>query len=154
MRVPLGATAIPILPHTPLGRPLPVSWVQVVPPSVDLYRPLPGPPLSERQGRRRNWYIAAYTIWLLLGSNSTSTAPVLSSLYRTFFQVWPPSSERKRPRSALGPEACPMAATKTRLGSLGSIRTWAMCWVSSRPMCCQLLPASLDLHTPPSTEPK
>jgi hypothetical protein len=40
-------TSMPMRPTTPDGRPgLRVSSVQVSPPSVDLYRPLPGPPLD------------------------------------------------------------------------------------------------------------
>src|SRR6185312_15212257 len=38
----LGATATPILPTPAVGKPWP-SCFHVAPPSVDLYRPLPGP---------------------------------------------------------------------------------------------------------------
>src|SRR6185437_3956996 len=93
-RVLFGATATPIFPHTPSGSPLPVSWFQVVPPSVDLYSPLPGPPLSDRHGSRMNWYSPAYSTCVLFGSKVTSTPPVLSSLYSTFVQFCPPSVVR------------------------------------------------------------
>src|SRR5207237_1821578 len=40
---PPRPTASPMRPTVPAGRPCPVSGVHVTPPSVDLYRPLPGP---------------------------------------------------------------------------------------------------------------
>src|SRR5437588_1571593 len=50
-----GETATPILPTVPRGRPgARVSSVQVSPPSVDLKRPLPCPPLSNVHGLRMN----------------------------------------------------------------------------------------------------
>ena len=72
-------TLTPILPHTPLGRPSPSSFFQVSPPSVDLKRPLPGPPLSKPQGERRIWYIPAKSTRGFEGSMARSTAPVFSS---------------------------------------------------------------------------
>ena len=47
-----GDTVTPIRPQTPLGRPSPVSFVQLSPPSTDFQRLLPGPPLSRLQGVR------------------------------------------------------------------------------------------------------
>ena len=42
------ATAIPVIPHTPLGNPLlDLMEFQVSPPSVLLYKPDPSPPLSK-----------------------------------------------------------------------------------------------------------
>ena len=42
------ATAIPVIPHTPLGNPLlDLMEFQVSPPSVLLYKPEPSPPLSK-----------------------------------------------------------------------------------------------------------
>src|SRR5437667_11839268 len=99
------AIAIPTLPHSPAGNPLPLICFQVRPPSADLYNPLPGPPIGGYvlHGGRRICHSAAKTICGLAGSIVTSTAPVFSSLYKTFCQVAPPSAERKTPRSVLGP---------------------------------------------------
>ena len=41
------------------GRPLPVSFVHVLPASVVFHRPLPGPPPLKPHGVRRRWYDAA-----------------------------------------------------------------------------------------------
>ena len=55
-----GETATPILPLRPFGKPgLSVRSVQVVPPSVERKRPLPGPPLITFQGSRPCSHIAA-----------------------------------------------------------------------------------------------
>src|SRR3954463_11379074 len=54
-------TATPILPSIPAGRPaLRVISVQCSPPSVDLYRPLPGPPLDIVHSLRYASHNAAY----------------------------------------------------------------------------------------------
>ena len=42
-----------------VGRPLPVSFVQVLPASVVFQMPLPGPPPLKPHGVRRRWYDAA-----------------------------------------------------------------------------------------------
>jgi hypothetical protein len=57
----LAADAVtPILPTMPRGSPaLRVMSVHVSPPSVDLKRPLDGPPLSKAQGRRTTCQSAA-----------------------------------------------------------------------------------------------
>src|SRR5512137_2606667 len=91
-------TATPMRPKTPFGRPFPESCFQVVPPSLERYRPLPGPPLTNSQGERRASYMAAKIRLGLLGSKERSIAPVLSSLYKTFCQVAPPSVVRNTPR--------------------------------------------------------
>ncbi len=53
-------TLTPILPIGSSGRPRwPVSSVQVVPPSVDLNSPLPGPPSSSSQNLRDACHIVA-----------------------------------------------------------------------------------------------
>ena len=98
----LGATAIPVRPIPSLGNPA-VSCVHVVPPSVDLKIPPPGPFVGEyvNQGGRRVFHRPAKTTLVLVGSMTTSTAPILSSLYSTFCQLLPPSRERNTPRSAL-----------------------------------------------------
>src|SRR5438876_11709667 len=97
---------MPILPHSPAGNPLPLGpaqqesgriCFQVRPPSVDLYKPPPTPPMGGYvlHGGRRVRHSAAKTICGLAGSIATSMAPVFSSLYKTFCQVAPPSAERK-----------------------------------------------------------
>ena len=84
--------ATPIRPLIPLGRPgFSLMSVQVSPPSVDLYRPLSGPPLCMFQGLRRASNMAAKRMRGLLGSMEMSTAPALSLLKRTRSQVLPPS---------------------------------------------------------------
>ena len=78
----------------------------------------------------------------------TSFPLVYSSLYSTFWNVCPPSVERKIPRSALGPYGWPSAATNSRFGSRGSTSIIAIICVSRRPRCVHVLPASVDLYTP------
>ena len=79
----LDAMATPMRPKPPcakVGKP-PVSGFQVVPPSVDLKRPLLGPektPFS--QGPCLACQSTAYTVRGSRGSNARSTAPVCSSL--------------------------------------------------------------------------
>src|SRR6185436_17905456 len=69
-------TVTPIFPTTPLGRPsLRVISFQVSPPSVDLKRPLPGPPLDMYQGPRRACQKAAKRIRGFTGSIARSIAP-------------------------------------------------------------------------------
>src|SRR5206468_11183786 len=94
-------TVTPMRPNTVSGRPCALISFQVVPPSAERYRPLPGPPLSMLQGVRRACQSAANKILELLGSNVMSIAPVFAFLYRTFSQFLPPSRVRKTPRSSL-----------------------------------------------------
>src|SRR6185369_1923872 len=95
-----------------LGMPgLKVISFQVSPPSVVFHRPLRPPPAFIPQGVRWNFHIAAKMIRGLVGSMVRSIAPVESLRKRIFFHVLPPSVVRKTPRSALGPNACPIAAT-------------------------------------------
>src|SRR6266516_971242 len=147
---PPRATASPIRPTGPAGSPCPVSAVHVAPPSVDLYRPLPGPSSGGycSHGVRRAWYSAAYTTWGSAGSAARSMAPVSGSLYSTLAHVRPPSVERNTPRSLLGPYACPSAATSTSPEFRGSTSTLPMWRVSARPSDCQCAPPSVDLYTP------
>src|SRR5581483_9123530 len=113
-----AATATPIRPTAAAGKPRPLNSVHVAPPFLDLYNPMPWPPKGGYvlHGGRRVRHRLAYTVWGLSGSAARSTAPVFSSLYKTFCHVLPPSAERNTPRSALGPWACPKAATRTILG--------------------------------------
>src|SRR5437899_2883012 len=97
---------MPIRPRPSVGKPL-VSCFHVVPPSVDLYSPLPGPFEGGYtfQGGRRVCHSDAYSVFDSVGSNARSIAPVSLSLCRTLVQVFPPSLERNTPRSAFGPKA-------------------------------------------------
>src|SRR4030095_3218154 len=89
-----GDMASPILPLRPLGRPgLFVMSVQVSPPSVDLYKPLSGPPLLSPQQSRRACQTAANRRRGLLGSKDRSAAPASALLQSTCSQVLPPSVE-------------------------------------------------------------
>src|SRR5579871_1315404 len=82
-------TAIAILP-IPSGNPF-FIFSQCSPPSVDLYRPLPGPPLITCQGLRPCSHMAAYKMEGLFMSIDNSEQPVISFTNKTFFQVTPPS---------------------------------------------------------------
>ena len=109
-----------IFPTSPCGRPgLRVISRQVSPPSVDLYRPLPGPPLDIWYSTRYASHNAANTTLGLRRSMATSAAPVLPSLNSTFFQDLPPSALLKTPRSSLGTLYLPKSATKTMSGLAG-----------------------------------
>src|SRR5579883_2409219 len=132
----------------PDGRPPPDSRRQVVPPSLDLYRPEPGPPDDRFHGERRTCHSAAYTTLLLLGSSATSIAPVSASWNSTLVQCAPPSLVRNTPRSVLAPNAWPSAATNTRCGSFGSTTTRPMWRVSRRPIGCHVRPASSERYMP------
>src|SRR5213076_149771 len=105
-------TLTPIRPTIPEGKPLfRVISVQVSPPSVDLKRPLPTPPLDICHDTRYASHIAAYRMFGLFRSMARSIAPVLLSRKRTLRHVLPPSCERNTPRSSLGPGGWPNAAT-------------------------------------------
>src|ERR1022692_1590953 len=69
-------------------------------------------------------------------------------MYLDFFQVLPPSTDLKRPRSALGPKRCPMAATYTMLGFVESTTMRPIACVSSRPRWFHVLPPSVVPQTP------
>src|SRR5690348_11266446 len=88
-----GAMQKPILPNpcSVVGKPL-VIFFQVVPPSIDLNNPLSFPfhaPFS--QGPCLPAHISANMIFGSFGSMVTCTAPVFSSVYKTFSQFFPPS---------------------------------------------------------------
>src|SRR5271157_3144821 len=99
------------MPSLGFGQPGPSSLVQVSPPSVVFHRPLFGPPPLNPHHVRRREYEAAYTVLGLEGSIATSVNPVSLSMNLDFFQVLPPSTVLYRPRSGLGPNRCPPAAT-------------------------------------------
>src|SRR5215813_5907952 len=94
---------IVILPTTPCGSPgLRVISRHVSPPSVDLKRPLPGPPLDIWYSIRYASQSAANITFGLRRSICTSTAPVLLSRNSLRCHVLPPSVLLYRPRSSLG----------------------------------------------------
>ena len=113
----LGDTVTPIRPFIPLGMPgLSVNSVQVSPPSVDLNRPLSGPPLINSHGFRSTCQKAAYRMRGLDGSIAISMAPALSLRNSTRSQFLPPSVVRYTPRCSLGLNRWPKAATYTMSG--------------------------------------
>src|SRR3954466_5471856 len=82
-----------ILPTSPCGSPgLRVISRHVSPPSVDLNRPLPGPPLDIWYSTRYASHRAANITFGLRRSICTSTAPVLLSRNSLRCQVLPPSA--------------------------------------------------------------
>src|SRR5207249_7811760 len=107
-----GDTVILIFPRTPAGKPLFLEIsVQESPPSVDLNRPLPSPPLSIRYGLRLICQNAAYIVFGFDGSSIRSLAPVSELRYRIFCQVFPPSRVRTIARSLFLPQGWPRGAT-------------------------------------------
>src|SRR5580692_9411674 len=107
----LAATETPIFPSVPPGNPGCVEiFDQCAPPSVVLYRPLPGPPLVSFHGTRCACHIAAYSSLGSRGFIARSTAPVPSSTKRILRHDLPPSTVLKTPRSALGLKTCPIDA--------------------------------------------
>src|SRR4051812_30084875 len=96
-------------------------------------------------GVRSTCHVEANITRVLLGSTDKSAAPVLSFTCRMFFQVLPPSCERKTPRSGFAPYGWPIAATYTRSGFFGSTHTLPIWLLSRSPTFCHVLPASVDL---------
>src|SRR5688572_10885336 len=92
-------TDTPTLPHSPVGRPgFFVISIHESPPSVDLKRPLPGPPLDMLHGVRFASHNDAKITFGFFGSIDRSTPPVLSSLNSVRRHVLPPSLDLKMPR--------------------------------------------------------
>src|SRR5450759_836303 len=139
-------TATPILPSRPVGSPgLWVISVQCSPPSIDLNKPLPGPPLDIEYSTRKASQSAANMTFGLCGSIAMSTAPVLLSRNSTLRQVLPPSVLLNTPRSSLGTLYLPKSATNTMSGFVGWMRIREIASDSLKPMCVHVLPASVDL---------
>src|SRR6476620_10115138 len=110
-----GEIATPILPNGFAGMPgLNEISFHVSPPSVLFHNPLRPPPVFMPHGMRWNFHIDARRMRGFVGSMVRSIAPVESFRNSTFFHERPPSVVRKTPRSALGPNACPIAATYAR----------------------------------------
>src|SRR6185437_12673447 len=139
--------ATSILPRGDFGRPL-SSRVQVTPLSREVNTPLPGPPPFCCQVRWETCQVPANNTLGLPGSMLRPEQPVSWLTNSVRFQVLPPSVVRNTPRSCCGAEARPSAHTSTLFGSRGLITMREMRPVSVRPMCCQVLPASVDLYTP------
>ena len=145
--------SIPMRPIIGLsGRPLPVSFVHFLPPSVVFHSPLPGPPPLKPHGTRRRWYEAAKRMFGFDGSITTSVKPVSLSMKFVFVQVFPPSIVLNRPRSGFGPNRWPRAATYAMFGSFGWTTMRPMLWVSFSPTYSNVLPALIDLKTPAPNE--
>src|SRR6266850_2261045 len=109
-------------------------------------------------GGLRVCHRAARIVFELPGSNARSIAPVFSSWNRIFCQLFPPSLERKTPRSAFGPYACPSAATNTLFLSLANRKSVSR-FSPRRPFSTRRrphsqnkkLPASRALPSPPAS---
>src|SRR5512136_88078 len=86
------------------------------------------------------------------GSIATSPQPTLltygSEPRSSSFHVLPPSVVLYRPRSALGTQRSPIAATQAVFGSLGWTTMRAMVLLSASPTCVQAPPPSSDRYTP------
>src|ERR1700743_567338 len=137
---------MPILPTRPEGMPgLRVTSVQCSPPSVDLNRPLPGPPLDIWFSLRYASHIAAYMMFGFVSSISMSTAPVAGPRSRTLRHVAPPSVDLYTPRSSLLRRYCPESAMKTMFGAVGWMRILEIASEFLNPTCVQVLPASVGL---------
>src|SRR5205807_3638329 len=101
-----GDAVTPILPSSPVGKPLlRVNSVQVSPPSRLRQMPDSGPPLSAACANRLPCQMAAYNTRGLRMSRVRSAAPAFSVLCSTRSQDVPPFFERYTPRSGLGPQA-------------------------------------------------
>src|SRR5262245_52115056 len=142
------ATSSPMRPSTPSGKPLPSSFVHVLPASAVFQIAVPGPPPLKPQEVRRRWYDAAYRVFVSTGSITMSVKPVSSSMNLTLAQVLPPSVVLYIPRSLFGPNRRPSAATYTVLASFGSTTMRAMVCVSFNPTLVNVLPPSVDLLIP------
>jgi hypothetical protein len=74
-----------------------------VPPSFEVKRPLPGPPLSRPQVLMSICHMPANSLRGFFGSIASSEQPVFSSTNSTRSQFLPPSVVRNTPRSGWGP---------------------------------------------------
>src|SRR5437870_5323926 len=105
-------------------------------------------PLMIVHGFRSPRHIDAMMTFELPGAISRSVAPVLSEMNNTFRQVLPPSVVLKTPRSALGLNALPCAATYATFAFTGSMRTAPIWPASYSPRSDQVRPPSVVLYTP------
>ena len=142
------ATAMPMRPLSPAGNPL-SALLQVTPASVDLKRPLPGPPPLNANPLRRRWYVAAKSTLASRGSIAISVAPVSESTNSVLVHVRPASVVLNAPRSIVGFQRLPTAATHATSGSVGCSRTRPMEPDSLSPTNAHVAPASVERYTPP-----
>src|SRR5579872_589118 len=144
----LGATATPMRPISPAGRPPPRKRRHVIPPSVDLYNPSSRPPLVNVHGLRRICQMPAYTMRGLRGSASMSLTPLAGPANSVRRHVRPPSVVKYTPRSAVLRNGLPRTPTRTRFGSCGSITILEIAYESGKPALRQCAPPSRVTQTP------
>ncbi len=96
-------------------------------------------------GRRSPRHAPAYISSGFAGFIASETTPVRSLMKSTFFQLLPPSVVLNTPRSELGPNGWPRAATYATSALRGWIFNAPICPTSGRPAKVQLFPASVDL---------
>src|SRR5574343_386644 len=104
--------------------------------------------MGSLQRLRMRFHILAYNVFGSLGSISKSLQPLAVPSAKIRFHVLPPSVVRYTPRSGLWLHSCPPAATYTTSGLVGCITTRLMVPVFSKPICVQVLPASVLLNIP------
>src|SRR5689334_17284346 len=122
-----GDTAIPLLPQMPAGSPgLFVSSIPCADASVDLNIPLPSPPETSVQGRRTACDTRPYSAPEFEESSARSAAAAESFRNRTLVQVFPPSVLLYTPRSGLGADTYPCAATYAMSGFVVRTRARAI----------------------------
>src|SRR5262245_2470948 len=131
------------------GRPLPppaTSSLQCSPPSVDLNRPLPGPPDRNVHACRRKSHIAAKTVDGSCALEASIAQPVDGFVpASTLDHVFPPSVVRYTPPAVLSFHRCPVAHASTVLPLRGSTMIFAMRSESFSPTLVQFSPPSVDL---------
>src|ERR1041385_2324505 len=105
-------------------------------------------PLMMVHGLRCPCHMDAKTTCGFPGCSSRSAAPQVSETNSTLVHVLPPSADLKTPRSLLGANGLPSAATYTMSGLAGCTRTVEICPASRSPMKFHIFPASVDLYMP------
>ncbi len=138
-----GETARPIFPSDPLGIPL-VIFFHVLPPSVERWIALSGPPLISVQKCRRRCQVAAMMMSGFRGSSTTSVTPVCALTVMMLSHVLPPSIVLYKPRSPPSAQSGPCAATYTTFEFLGSTTIWPMCSEFASPMFLNVRPPSSE----------
>ncbi len=89
-----GAIATSILPTGDFGRPGCTIFFQVVPPSFEMWMPLPGPPLNMAQVCITTSHVPAIRMSGLFASMARPDTPVSGLTKSTRCQVAPPSVVR------------------------------------------------------------
>src|SRR3990172_1775699 len=135
IRLPFdGAIATSVLPYGDFGSPGCVTLVNVLPPSRDMWIPLPAPPLWSTCVWRYICHVPAITTVGSCCDICRPEQPVCSSTNSTCCQLLPASSVRKTPRSFCGPVPRPSAQTSTMFSLVGCTTTVPMRPVSTSPM--------------------